>query len=155
MKMINLKYLIGLLVLLIGLSSCYKESNWLADNAELTGNHYPIVQSTSIDNDSYAAGETVKVTCHYWSIDEVEQLELYTAVNGGDETLYASMPYVHNYDPETRTDVTNFDYVVPGETAGSEIMLRVVVVTTAGLTSADEEITQNNGFDVASFTVTD
>ena len=88
--MINLKYLIVILVLLIGLSSCYKESNWLADNAELTGNHYPIVQSTSIENDSYAVGETVGVTCHYWSIDEVEKLELYAAVDGANETLYSS-----------------------------------------------------------------
>jgi hypothetical protein len=153
MKIIDIKYLIVLLVVFIGLSSCYKESNWLADNAELTGNHYPIIQSTSIENDTYSVGETVGVTCHYWSIDDVEKLDLYASVDGGDETLYSSKPYVHNYDPETRTDVENFNYVVPDGTAGSEILLRVVVVTTAGLTSADEEITQNNGFDVAAFNV--
>lgn len=154
MNKINIKWLFALLLVVsVGLSSCYKESNWLADNAELTGNHFPIVSGTSLEADSYAVGDVVEVTCHYWSIDEVEKLELYASVDGADEALYSSTPYTHNYDPETRTDVATLDYVVPEGSAGSAITLRVVVVNANGLTSAEEEVTQNNGFDVVSFTV--
>ena len=156
MKNLNIKFLFVLLAIVaVGLSSCYKESNWLADNAELTGNHYPIIQSTSVENESYAVGETVEVKCHYWSIDEVEKLELFASINGGASALYSSTPYEHNYDPETRTDVAYLDYVVPGGTAGSTVILTVVVTTKEGLSSKDEEITQNNGYDETTFTVTE
>lgn len=154
MKKINIKLLLALaLVISVGLTSCYKESNWLADNAELTGNHFPIIQSTSIETENFAVGETVSVKCNYWSIDEVEKLELYASVDGADEALYSSTPYTHNYDPETRTDVAFLDYTIPDGSEGTEIVLRVVVVNTNGLTSKEEEITQNNGYDVTSFTV--
>jgi hypothetical protein len=156
MKNINIKGLFALiLVLSLGLSACYEESNWLADNAVLTGNHFPIVQNTSVEADSYAVGENVEVTCHYWSIDEVEKLELYASVDGGDASLYSTTPYTHNYDPETRTDVATLDYVVPEGSAGAVITLRVVVVNANGLSSAEEEVTQNNGFDVVSFAVSE
>jgi hypothetical protein len=135
------------------ITSCYQESNWLADHAELTGNHYPIIQRTSVNADTAEVGQSLEVTCHFWSIDEIESLELYASVGGGDEMLYSSSPYEHNYDPETRTDVARLEYIVPTGTEGSMIVLRVVVVNANGLTSREEEITQNNGFDITTFVV--
>jgi len=138
---------------MVAITSCYKEADWLADNAELTGKHYPIIQGTSVDASSYNVGDVAKVTSYYWSIDEVEKIELYASINGGDEQLYTSVPYTHKYNEDTRTDQVDFDYTVPDGTQGGTITLRVVVVCKNGLTSKEESITQRYKYDKTSFTV--
>ena len=154
MKNYNIKIILTLILFSsLAFNACYEENDWLADNAELTGKHYPIIQGTSLDASTYNVGDLVKVTSYYWSIDEVDKLELYASIDGGDEQLYTSEPYTHKYNEKTRTDQVDFEYIVPDGTQGKTITLRVVVVCKSGLTSREESITQKNKYDRASFTV--
>ena len=154
MKNYKLKIILALILFSsLTFNACYEENNWLADHAELTGKHYPIIQGTSVDASSYNVGDIAKVTSYYWSIDEVDRIELYASIDGGEEKLYTSVPYTHKYNEETRTDQVDFDYTVPEGTKGSTITLRVVVVCKNGLTSREESITQKYKYDRASFTV--
>ena len=154
MKNINIKIILAFILFSsIAITSCYKESDWVADNAELSGKHFPIIQKTYLDQATYDVGATVIDTVLYWSIDEIDKLELYASIDGADEELYSSTPYSHKYFPETRTDVAALTYVVPDGTQGKEITLRVVVVNKNGLTSKEESITQRYKYDLSKFTV--
>jgi len=154
MNKINIKILLAFVLFSsIAISSCYKEADWLGDNAELSGKSFPIIQKTFLDNATYDVGATVIDTVHYWSIDDVDKLELYASIAGADEELYSSTPYEHNYNAASRTDLASLTYVVPDGTQGKEITLRVVVVTKNGLTSKEEKITQRYKYDVSKFTV--
>ncbi len=154
MKNINIRIILAFIVLSsLAVSSCYKEADWVDENAELSGKHFPIIQSTYLDKATYNVGETVIDTVLYWSIDEVEKLDLYASIDGADEELYSSTPYSHNYFPKTRTDVAALTYVVPDGTQGKEISLRVVVVAKNGLTSKEENITKRYKYDLSKLTV--
>lgn len=154
MKNINIKIILAFILFSsVAISSCYKESDWVAENAELSGKHYPIIQKTYLDQATYDVGATVIDTVLYWSIDDVEKLELYASIDGGDEELYSTTPYSHEYFPTSRTDVAALTYVVPDGTQGKEIALRVVVINKNGLTSKEERITSRYKYDVSKFTV--
>jgi len=156
MKNINIKILLAFILFSsVAISSCYKESDWVAENADLSGKHYPIIQKTYLDAATYDVGATVIDTVLFWSIDEVEKLELYVSIDGGDEELYSSTPYSHNYFPASRTDVAALTYVVPDGTQGKSIILGVVVVAKNGLTSKEERITRRYNYDLSTFTVND
>jgi hypothetical protein len=154
MKNINIKILLAFILFSsVAITSCYKESDWVAENADLSGKHYPIIQKTYLDQATYDVGATVIDTVLYWSIDEVEKLELYASINDGAEELYSSTPYTHNYFAASRTDVAALTYVVPEGTNGKSISLRVVVVNKNGLTSKEERITSRYKYDLSKFTV--
>ncbi len=110
------------------MSSCYKEKYWLDDNADWTGAYYPVIQRVTADPSTAAVGDTVTVTVKYWSLDEVDRIELYHNASG-DEELYSSTPFEDHFSVEENVQVLPLTYIVPAEAAGKKVTLRVAVVT--------------------------
>lgn len=127
----NIKFLL-FLVLIIGLSSCYKEESWVDKNVKDGGNSVPVIQNLSITNTpeggAFKIGDMVNLDLQYWSIDEVADLSVYSLVDKV-ETLYKSFPFVDSYDTETGTQIQSVNYLIPDGTSGDTLTIAVIVKT--------------------------
>ncbi len=138
----------NILILMLGLmamtfTSCYEEPDWISDNTTTEGKHYAQIQSVYVeDGATLTPGSTFNLMVDYWSIDDVDKLDLTQDILGV-ETLVSSTPYADHYDAEKNVQVMPLSYTIPADVeAGTDISLTVDVITTGGLvTSKSKTIT--------------
>lgn len=128
-----LRYYIAIVILMMGMSSCYEEEFFLDDNTTTEGKHFPVIQTVEIEGDNNE-GETINLNMHYWSEDPVLHHELYAAVGSGTESLYSTTDYTYNYDSETGGELVSLPYTIPAGSSGEVISFRIVVVNENELT---------------------
>lgn len=133
----NIKILVLLVTVSIILSSCYKETYWVDDNVTSEGKHFPVIQSTYINNTpasgKFAEGAVVEFGIRYWSIDPIKEFQLFATLDG-TETLASTTPYSLSFNPETSAEDRIINYTVPAGSSGKTIGLKCVVVNDNGLT---------------------
>ncbi len=130
-----MKKILGFLPILLLTSSCYKESNWIAENVDTEGFFYPLIQDViaeSTTGDPIAEGSELLVSVYYWSRDPVATVELYETIDGNEQVIHTATEPTR-FDAERSVDVLEYTYTVPAGTAGKEITLKAVVTTTNGL----------------------
>lgn len=135
-----------ILVIAIGflLVSCMEEDNWLEDNIEQTGRHYPNISDFEIVNmqNEYEEGETVILDLLFWSEDPVEEIVLRdSVVNGSTQEVYSRYsPDEASFSEESQTDSLRIEYEVPTvPNDPSEVNLEVEIVNENGLTITNVE----------------
>lgn len=124
--------------------SCLKEDNWLKDNIQETGKHYPNISDFEINNlkDEYAEGETVEMDLLFWSEDPVKEIVLRdSVVNVSAQQVFSRFsPDEASFSEASQTDSLRIEYqipTVPNDT--SQINLEVEVVNENGLTMTNVE----------------
>ncbi|UII23589.1 hypothetical protein [Fulvivirga ligni] len=125
-------YIIFSVLVLSSLTSCYEEEYFLDDNSTSENKHFPVVQSVvvegEVDEDS-----SINLLTHYWSQDPIDHYELYSTVEGGEESLVLEMPYQYNFDEEAGSELVSLPYTIPSSTSGKTIDFRVLIVNQNGL----------------------
>lgn len=139
MKRLILFLVVGLLTI-----SCMEEDNWLEDNIEETGRHYPNISDFEIKNaqDEYQVGETVSLDLLFWSNDPIEEIILRdSVVNESAQQVYSRYsPGEATFSEETQTDSLRIEYEVPNvPNDPSEINLEVEIVNENGLSITNIE----------------
>ncbi len=130
-----MKKILFFLPLLVLFSSCYKESNWIADNVDTEGYFYPLIQDVLAEpanGTDITEGSEVLISVYYWSRDDVASVELFETIDGNEKMIHsASAPT--RFDAERSVDVLEYSYTVPAGTAGKDITIKAVVTTVNGL----------------------
>lgn len=130
-----MKKILSFLSIAILLGSCYKESNWIADNVDTEGFFYPLIQDVIAEpttGDAIAEGSKLLISVYYWSRDPVATVELYETIDGNNKTIHTATEPTR-FDAERSVDVLEYTYTVPNGTSGKEITIEAVVTTTNGL----------------------
>lgn len=141
MKDIKIKYsFLAVLFSSIMLSSCFEEDNFLDDNLTLTGNHFPVIASFSVDTKSvYVINEVVTdAILSYWTEGSIKQINVYNTIGSGTKDIVSTTPYSANFIDSLRTDVFVFDYDIPNVEPRTSIKIEVEVENVNGLTKADD-----------------
>lgn len=137
----NLKFLIIFLTIGIVFSACYKEETlWLEENADLSGQHYPLVpyfDKVPASGDFYF-GETVDFEMNYWSIDPIAAVKF---LENGNE--YFSTGYAAALSTETNMDSIIFTYTTHQMDTPNPITLSGKVITEPGLERASGAVDIN------------
>jgi len=141
MKKLVLFVAVGLVMM-----SCLEEDNWLEDNIEPTGNHYPTIADLDIRNPDpqgvYQAGETINLDLLFWSEDEVSEIVLRdSVVNESAQQEYSRYSYSEaKFFEETQTDSLGMEYTIPSvPNDPSQIHLQVEVINENGLSRTNDE----------------
>jgi len=124
--------------LLLLLSGCFDEDNFLVDNIERTGQSFPVISNLEIINDqsSYSEGDIVQLDLRFWSEDPVANIVLSDSlINLSSQQEVSTFSYSQAAFSETsQTDSLIIDYTiptVPNDT--TEINLEVQVNNENGL----------------------
>jgi len=133
-----IKSLLILLALSIFISSCYKEDyTWFEDNTTTVG-VAPVVESFSVEGDN-TVGASKTVTIGFWSTAEIESIKLIQTINGTDTEISSkSVSDATIRDLENIYDLT-WQYTVPNEAVGTDIILKGLVTNTNGITADDDD----------------
>lgn len=134
----NLKFLMMFLTIGVLFSSCYKEETlWLEDNADLSGQHYPLVPyfDQVTDGAEFFFGQAVEFEMHYWSIDPIAAVKL---MENGNE--YFSTGYAAALSPVTNMDSIIFTYTAHQMDTPDPIAISGLVVTESGLERGNGDI---------------
>ncbi len=134
----NIKLLMMILTIGVLFSACYKEDPlWLEENADLSGQHYPLVPyfDKLTDGSEFYFGQTVDFEMNYWSIDPIAAVKL---MENGVE--YFSTGYAEALSPETNMDSIIFTYTTHQMDAPGAITISGLVVTEPGLERASSSI---------------
>lgn len=141
MKKLVLFVAVGLLMI-----SCLEEDNWLEDNIEPTGDHYPTIADFDVRNPDpqgeYQVGETINLDLLFWSEDEVSEIVLRdSVVNESGQQEYSRYSYSEaTYFEETQTDSLGMEYTIPSvPNDPSVIHLQVEVINENGLSRTNDE----------------
>lgn len=142
--LLTMKKLILFLAVGLLLISCMEEDNWLEDNMERTGRHYPNISDFEIVDlqDEYQEGETVRLDLLFWSEDPIEEIILRdSVVNESTQQVYSRYsPDEATFSEASQTDSLRMEYevpTVPNDT--SEINLEVEIVNENGLSITNVE----------------
>ncbi len=93
------------------LSSCYKkETTWLEENADLSGEHYPQVSSFQkiTEGDEFYIGDEVQFEMNFWSRDPIASTSLIVNNQEYDKQVYAPA-----FSSQTNMDSIVYTYTVP------------------------------------------
>lgn len=136
MKKINIFIIFGIL---LTLSSCYKEEDWLAENIKEGGTYYPVIQTLTVTPTSgdFTEGNTVMISMQYWSRDDIKEIT-FNAVLDGVETQLVSTTSSTRFDLEQNVDVLEHTYTIPAGSLGKEITISGVVTTVNDLDRVKE-----------------
>ncbi|MDZ7658622.1 hypothetical protein [Fodinibius sp.] len=126
------------------LMSCLKEDNWLKDNIEETGRHYPNISDFEIENlkDEYNEGEVVQLDLLFWSEDPIEEIVLRdSVVNESAQQVYSRFsPDEATFSEASQTDSLRIEYQIPTvPNDPSQINLEVEIVNQNGLSMTNVE----------------
>lgn len=139
-----LKNIFVLFVLVVIATGCYSEDNWLNDNWEKTGEHYPNISNVTILNpqDSYSVGDQVSFDLRFWSEDPVDTITLFHQVGENDQEIATVYPYSEAaYSETTQTDSLILEYEVPQGASGSVISFEIIVENENELSASNTEAT--------------
>lgn len=139
MKKLTLFLVVGLLMI-----SCMEEDNWLADNIEETGRHYPNISDFEIKNsqDEYAEGETVSLDLLFWSEDPIEEIILRdSVVNESAQQVYSRYSSGEaTFSEASQTDSLRIEYEIPTVPNDTTIInLEVEIMNENGLSITNVE----------------
>ena len=140
----NLLVFVGIVFLVTG---CFDEDNFLADNAERTGDKYPVVADYHLvgEQDTFQVGETVRLDLRFWSEGTVASINLYDSlvVDGSGVRAQQQVDLIDPsnaaFSDSTQTDSLIIEYDVPSLSDDTTtIDLDVEVVNENGLAETNE-----------------
>ena len=149
MKISQIFVVFGMMCLVF--ASCYKESNFLADNITL-GKNTPSVWLNSLDSSSYYRGSTCRLNVEWWCVDQLDKLNVYDSIVGVStaRNLIGSTPYKASFSSYKSTDTLIVNYVVPTTyTIGKKVVLITEAVSMNGVAKTNLQVPSS----VKSFTV--
>lgn len=131
-------------LILIGVSSCYDDDNWLDKNMEETGRSVPLIASFTSADKEFPPGATITLDLRYWSNDEIEQVDFFAQVKGKPELDDLRVyPYEPAYSARSRSDSLLIKYTVPNVPKGTDFGFQVVVRNVNGLTASSNEVRES------------
>jgi hypothetical protein len=140
MKISQLFVVFGLVCVVF--ASCYKESNFLADNITI-GKNTPSVWLNALDSTSYYRGSTCRLNVEWWCVDALDKLNIYDSIVGVSTTrnLISSTPYKSAFSSYKLTDTALVSYVVPATyTIGKKVVLITEAVSVNGVTKTNLQV---------------
>ena len=133
-KIKKMKNLIIAFVLLVTIVGCYKESNWLDENATGTGKFFPNVFLNPLDSTKYSNGGSVRCNIEFWSKDKIKEIRIYDSVGTASRKIVATLPATPAFSALKATDTLLYNYKVPtGLATNSSVRLDVVIENENGL----------------------
>lgn len=143
----SILYIFSLVVLFsVGLTSCYEQDDWLSDNTTTEGRHFPVIAEFFVLNpqDSFDVNDEIRLDLRYWSVDDIEVINMYATPQGGATMLVNSYPYSPNFQEDTQTDQLTMSYTVPSGVSG-EVRLDAEIVNQNGLVRNTNVATSASG----------
>ena len=97
MKYIKTTYqsITGILIVLT-LTSCYDEPDWLGDNTTPGIGSFPVAAFITGNEDSYDEGDLVEFQLQYWSDEEMDVINVYSTIGSGEQNLESTTPFTPN-----------------------------------------------------------
>jgi hypothetical protein len=134
-----MKNLIIAFVLLMGIVGCYKESNWLDENAVSTGKFFPNVYFNPLDSTRYSTGGSVRCNVEFWSKDKIKEIRIYDSIGTTARKIVATLPPAPAFSSIKATDTLLYTYKVPtGLASNATVRLDVVIENENGLTKLSD-----------------
>lgn len=137
-----MKNLIIAFVLLFSIVGCYKESDFLDDNAIGTGKFFPNVYFNPLDSTKYSNGGSVRCNIEFWSKDKIKEIRIYDSVGTASRKIVATLPPPAAFSALKATDTLVYNYKVPtGLSTNLPVRLDVVIENENGLTKLSNRLT--------------
>jgi hypothetical protein len=153
----NFLVFVGLLVLVTG---CFDEDNFLAENIERTGEKYPVVSDLKVvsGRDTFQVGEAAQLDVRFWSEGTVASINVYDSliVDGvgvrAQQQVASIDPSQAAFSEVSQTDSLIVEYTIPSSISDTTFVdLDVEVVNENGLSETNE--TANSDFAIGGFDI--
>jgi hypothetical protein len=126
-------------ICLIIITSCYKESNWLDNNAEFQDKSVPFIYMYALDSATFTPGTKARVILDFYCKDPLKEIRLYesrgASITAGTRILVATFPYVPAFSQIRQMDSLVATYTIPsGDAKNTQIWLHAEGVSTKDVT---------------------
>ncbi len=128
-----MKFIIIILCGMLTMTSCYEKEYWVDDNTTSEGKHFPVIAKLAVDSDGpYVVGDQLSVDLFYWSVDEIQKVDFYTALQITDTFVSGVMDI--DADTVFTMDVISDTMVINGTT----VVIVDTVITNLNITPAHQ-----------------
>jgi hypothetical protein len=133
----NITYFFILISMAAVIASCKKPIDFVVNGSTRSGGQLPVSSNTLVDmldnvaisGRKYAAGTTFKTEIQFYSVDAVQEINLYETIGAGTRNKVADYPYVPAYSPIKKLDTLLVPYTVGAALAsGTSIKLEYEIL---------------------------
>lgn len=129
----NIFYILVLIA--FGVTSCHDEPDWLGDNTETEGRHFPVIGTLSASETIVATGDMIELDMRFWSLDPIKETEVIEKLSTADEyNVVETIPYTFNFNEETQDEQLIINYTAPSVADTMVYQVGARVINENGLT---------------------